>query len=355
MPTTRSVPRSHRTPTAMAERDARVVDMERRLRPVRTATLLVLGVALLLSGPWAGFWTLVPLAVAAVGFAVVGRGLDRSRRPGRRVAVAWVLSVVAIAVAVAAAGGPDSPMVAWLAIPVVTLPARFDTRGVALGCVFVAVCIVAVTVGVDPQHVAEAPPELFGPLALLIAVGTLSLALMQSDLEHRSAAVVDAMTGMLNRGALLARTAELAQQAAYNDHPIAVIAGDLDRFKAINDGHGHQAGDAVLREVAERLRGRLRAFDLAYRVGGEEFVVLMPGADVPEAARLAEDLRRAIRDAPVAGLHVTMSFGVAASPPGQFDYEQVFAAADRALYDAKAAGRDRVVVADDHRPASVAG
>src|SRR5213078_4389663 len=150
------------------------------------------------------------------------------------------------------------------------------------------------------------------------------------------------LTGMLNRNALITRVAELAQQSAITKEPVALIVGDLDRFKLINDGHGHTAGDAALKDVAYRIRKLLRAYDLAYRLGGEEFLIVLPGANPAHAADVAEDLRAAIESMPVAGLHATMSFGVAGSAPGEFNYESVFAEADLALYEAKHAGRNRV-------------
>jgi diguanylate cyclase (GGDEF)-like protein len=103
----------------------------------------------------------------------------------------------------------------------------------------------------------------------------------------------------------------------------------------------------VLRDVAYTLRKRLRAFDLAYRLGGEEFLVILPGSDGRQAAGVAEGLRRAIATELPAGVEVTMSFGVSASEPGVFDYERIFASADEALYQAKDAGRDRVCLAGD--------
>ena len=97
-------------------------------------------------------------------------------------------------------------------------------------------------------------------------------------------------------------------------------------------------------DVAYRLRKQLRAFDLAYRMGGEEFMVVLPGASLAEAEALAERLREAVEADPVAGLPVTMSFGVASDSEG-FDFERTFAAADAALYQAKQEGRNRVVTA----------
>jgi diguanylate cyclase (GGDEF)-like protein len=125
-----------------------------------------------------------------------------------------------------------------------------------------------------------------------------------------------------------------------------MVIGDLDRFKAVNDSLGHAAGDAVLTDVAYLMRKRLRAFDLAYRIGGEEFLLLLPGAGLAESRAYAEELRRAVELEPVGdGVEMTMSFGVSASPSGhQFDYRSVFAAADAGLYEAKRSGRNRVCI-----------
>ena len=176
---------------------------------------------------------------------------------------------------------------------------------------------------------------------------------MRSDVQHRTHAVIDGLTGMLNRRALEQRLDELAAQARVSGSPIAMIAGDLDHFKRVNDEHGHAVGDAVLVDVAYRMRKELRAFDLAYRVGGEEFLIVLPGASVDDAAVIAERLREVVSEAPIAGLTVTMSFGVASSTGGAFDRRAVLAEADAALYEAKANGRDRVWVAGTALTASV--
>ena len=120
-----------------------------------------------------------------------------------------------------------------------------------------------------------------------------------------------------------------------------MIVADLDRLKAINDKHGHAAGDRALAEVSDLIRKELRAFDLAYRIGGDEFLMLVPGASLDDAKRLADGLRKAIEAEPLAeGLKVTASFGVSASHRGQpFEYSTVFDDADAALLDAKKRGR----------------
>jgi diguanylate cyclase (GGDEF)-like protein len=320
----------------------RLLDMEQRLSGVRSAAFGVLTLAVLVSAPWMGWWLLVPVLGCSLAFVLASRGLANSARPEYRVAFVWACSQVTIAVCAWLTGGAESPGLSWLVVPVITLPVRFGTRGVAAGVGFTITLLLAVTFGLDTNSTVAGPEHFLFPLAAIIAVALLSTALLHSDLEHRSEAVVDPLTGMLNRNALMTRVAELAQQSAITREPVSLIVGDLDRFKLINDGHGHAAGDAVLKDVAYTLRKQLRAYDLAYRLGGEEFLVVLPGATAEHAAGVAEELRAAIERLPIAGLHVTMSFGVAGSTPGEFDYESVFSEADVALYEAKHAGRNLV-------------
>jgi diguanylate cyclase (GGDEF)-like protein len=324
----------------------RMLDMDRRLGPVRRASLGVLALALLICGPWMGWWTLAPIVIAGAAFALAERRSDRARYPEYLIFGAWVGSEVTIAVAVALTGGASMPTMAWFAIPIVTLSARFSMRGVAVGVGITLLLMLAVAFGVDAQAVIDDPPLVVVPIALVIAVGMLSTALMRSDMEHRTEAVVDPLTGMLNRKALATRVQELSEQSSISGEPIGVIVGDIDRFKRINDLHGHSTGDAVLTGVAYVLRKQLRAFDLVYRLGGEEFLVLLPGSSLQGSEARAERLRAAVAEATLAaGVSLTMSFGVSASEPGEeFDYEAVFARADAALYEAKRAGRNAVVV-----------
>ncbi len=322
---------------------ARMLDMDRRLQPVRRLALGVLALALVVSGPWVGFWTLVPLAIAGGLFWLADQRIEQRTRPEYWIFGAWAGSQVVIAIAVAITGGPEEPTMAWLAIPVVTLSARFSLRGVAAGVVWTLILMATVAFAVDAPAVLDYPPLLLAPAALVAAVAILSTALMRSDVEHRSEAVIDPLTSMLNRNALATRAHELSQQSALTGEPVGLLIGDLDHFKSVNDTDGHHAGDAVLRDVAYVIRKTLRAFDLAYRLGGEEFLILIPGASVEQACELAERLRDAIEGTPVGGRQVTMSFGASASRPGtRFDYEAVFAEADAALYEAKRSGRNRV-------------
>jgi diguanylate cyclase (GGDEF)-like protein len=165
---------------------------------------------------------------------------------------------------------------------------------------------------------------------------------LQAELRQQSR--TDPLTGCLNRRAALERLEAEAARARREGQPLTVAVLDVDHFKHVNDGHGHAAGDAVLRELVRRLGGALRASDSFGRLGGEEFLVLWPHAADPQA--IAERIRDAVAGHPfVVGraLRVTASVGVTTTA-GDEPVDVVLARADEALYEAKLAGRDRVAV-----------
>lgn len=330
----------------------RMLDMEKRIRPMRALTIGVLALALALCGPWLGYWTLIPLAIAALVFLVADRVATSTRYPEFAMMAAWVSSQGAIGAGVALTGGPESPVLGFMAIPIVSLSARFSQRGVIAGVVITLVIMALSTFPIDPEASVEDPTSLIVAAVVVVCVGALSTALMRSDLHHRNAAVVDPLTGMLNRKALATRVRELEEQSRLVQRPVGLLIADIDHFKEVNDQLGHAKGDAVLTDVAYQLRKVLRAFDLSYRIGGEEFLMLLPGADLAQAETVAETLRRTIERTKVAGgLSVTASFGVAGSRNGEaFDYEAAFDAADTALLAAKRAGRNCVRSAADGAP-----
>jgi diguanylate cyclase (GGDEF)-like protein len=257
--------------------------------------------------------------------------------------VAWVSTLLAIVIGALLTGGPTAPCVMWFGLAVSSLPGRFTTRGIVAGVAITLALLLVVTVGYAPAEVWHHPSRLLVPAMLIVGVALFGWAHMHSEVAQRAEAVMDPLTQMLNRKALVSRAAELAQQTVLTRSPVGVVVGDLDHFKAVNDSAGHQVGDAVLREVAARWRASLRAYEMAYRLGGEEFLVLLPGAALTEAEEVAERLRAAVGAEPLAGQAVTMSFGVAASGDGEsFDFDTLYARADEALYRAKRAGRDQV-------------
>ena len=188
------------------------------------------------------------------------------------------------------------------------------------------------------------PEAVIVPLALVIITAVYLGPLVASDMRHRTNSTLDALTGLLNLRALDGRFAEVVEQAALNGQPVSVVAADVDHFKAINDEHGHAAGDLVLREIAYIFRQTLRTFELLYRIGGEESSCFCsPGASAGEAARIAESLREAVARARPLGRSLTCSFG-AATAEGEIDAKTLTAQADAALYRAKHHGRNRVEV-----------
>jgi two-component system cell cycle response regulator len=164
---------------------------------------------------------------------------------------------------------------------------------------------------------------------------------LRADLDRSlEMAVTDPLTGLRNR-----RYVRRHLEGVLRNSGAAVLLIDVDRFKLVNDTYGHAAGDVVLREVAERVRGHLRAADVVARYGGEEFLVVMSGAATEDGALVAERLRSAIATMPVHTdgheLHITASVGVAAGGVGA-QCDDVVSAADTALYRAKNNGRNRV-------------
>jgi diguanylate cyclase (GGDEF)-like protein len=320
-----------------------MLELDQQLQPVRRAAFGVLAVALAACGPWLGWWTLLSLLLAVVVFRLADAQTGRMRRPEYGVFAAWAASELIMALSVALSGGPIVPTTAWLAIPVLTLGARFSNRGIAVGVGLAVALLLAVEFGVDAGAVLANPPLVIAPVALIVCVAMFQTVLMRSEIRLRGEVVIDSLTGMFNRRALVRRVEELEQQSELTRQPISVIAANIDRFKQFNDTFGHAAGDALLSDISYSLRKTLRAFDLCYRTGGEEFLVLLPGADLEQATGIAEHLRGTAAALESGGRKVTMSFGVAASAAGEpFDYDVVFAQADQALYQAKSAGRNRV-------------
>ncbi|HYC96951.1 PleD family two-component system response regulator [Brevundimonas sp.] len=161
-------------------------------------------------------------------------------------------------------------------------------------------------------------------------------------------AVTDALTGLHNRRYMAGQLQALVGRAAQGGDPVAVLVMDIDHFKLVNDGFGHDAGDEVLREFAVRLATNVRAIDLPCRLGGEEFVVVMPGASLEDATRVADRIRRDIGGQPfpimggTEGLTVTVSVGVAASVAGDTP-DALLKRGDEGVYEAKSRGRNQVI------------
>jgi diguanylate cyclase (GGDEF)-like protein len=183
---------------------------------------------------------------------------------------------------------------------------------------------------------------------------TLLVAVLASQRLQRAlhvAANVDPLTGLMNRRAF-AETAERDwAQAVRANRKLSVLLLDLDHFKEVNDVHGHDAGDEVLRKVSEALTVQVREGDLVARFGGEEFVIMMPDTSAREAMNLAERIRSAIGalNGERAGMAISVSIGVAEKSKDETNWAELVAKSDKALYVAKESGRNRVVAATDAR------
>lgn len=180
-------------------------------------------------------------------------------------------------------------------------------------------------------------------LTLMTAVG-LNRAKQFEELERQAAS--DALTGIPNRRTISEFLQSRMAESRRASRPMAVLLLDVDHFRLFNEEAGHDEGDEVLKGVAEILRRSIRAYDLAGRYGGEEFMVVLPGADEAEAMQAAERIRRRITNLPTkASANVTASIGVALFPDSAEEADALVKTADRALYRAKRQGRDQVCLA----------
>jgi diguanylate cyclase (GGDEF)-like protein len=326
-------------------RRERLLDMEQRVQRYRLACFGILALALAVGGGDAvGFWW-VPLLVAGLaGFAVADRFMRNSAHPAIWVAAAWAALPALLAASVLVTGGATSPVLVWFALPAVTLGFRFEPRGMVVGTAYVGAMFLAAAVLPDPGAAWEERQLMIAVMALIVSTVILSGALVESDRAHRHRSTLDSLTGLFNRNALEQRLSELDGQPC---DPVqgtshAFLLCDLDHFKQVNDRFGHATGDAVLQDVAYTMRATLRAGDSIYRVGGEEILVILPGAGHDDAIEIAQRLCVAVRDRRPSGVTVSLSIGVAVAEPETIDTDDLLARADASLYAAKASGRDRI-------------
>lgn len=331
-------------------RRERLLDMEERVRRYRLACFGILALALAVGGGSSvGFWWVPLLAVGLAGFSVADRFMRGSSRPAAWIAGAWAALPALLAAAVLVTGGATSPVLVWFALPAATVGYRFEPRGMVFGTAYVVALFIGAAVLPDPHSAWDNRQLLIAIAALIVSTVILSGALVESDRSHRRRSTLDPLTGLFNRTALEQRLAELNGQPCSPEEGLshAFLLCDLDHFKQVNDRFGHAAGDAVLQDVAYTMRATLRAGDSIYRVGGEEILVMLPGADHADAMEIAERLRVAVREREPVGVSVSLSIGVAVAEPDVVDTDDLLARADAALYAAKAGGRDLVYVDSD--------
>ena len=325
------------------------LDMQRRLRrPTRiSAAIILAGVVPIVPFLHGRAVALVPTFGAFLLFA-----LGLRVKPRLPYAQAWSLLAAAggcvCATAALMLGDPHHlANLALLALPVVSVGARYPRRVMGVFAAFVCALLVGAAL-VDANAVVHQPLRIAVPLLVVGTTALFSRAVRDAERHFRSEALLDPLTGLFGRRGLEVRATELDQQDRVLSEPLAVLVVDVDHFKSVNDAHGHETGDRVLQKLAARLRAVSPDPGLAFRLGGEEFAILLPGADRELAQARGEQLGAAVRGRPVCGLPVTVSVGVAVREAGVADsVTRVLADADEALYEAKRSGRDRVVLAGE--------
>lgn len=315
------------------------------------------------------FGTLAGLLLVGCGLGELqGKHLPRRGIAGLLLACALVM---AAALAIGARGfgvAFEAAMVAvmalglWLSRGMVARPRELTERALGVALVALALSCVA-RLGFTLAHdeparadMGNLPADLRSVLAIAygvlpLAIATLLLTMVNARLRRqlRQRASTDELTGTMTRRALREQAPELIREHQRDGREVAVMMLDLDRFKQINDGHGHQTGDDVLRLATRALQAHVRDDSLLARYGGEEFVAVVPVDDLPGARRVAERLRHAVES--VAWIDrlrlpqgVTVSIGVALVDPGE-TLDSALQRADEALYRAKRDGRNQCQVA----------
>lgn len=241
--------------------------------------------------------------------------------------------------------------VLWTALVSATLVA-LAALGLRMGLASLHIPENAVTAEGEPLLPHLRDMALFAALLLVVVLVTSSAfgaSLARLGDRERANARRDPLTGCPNRRAFYEVFAREADRSARLGAPVSVLSIDLDRFKALNDAHGHAFGDEILKQLARRITAHVRSHDLVVRWGGEEFVVLLPHTDPADAASLAERIRSGVESPPFrAGdgdrqVALTCSVGVAGTSTFPADPDALVAQADAACYEAKRAGRNRIV------------
>jgi len=323
-----------------ARKLARLTEVDRatlRSNVVQSALVALLALVLL---PFYGWPLTVVSCLPFLSWMVGLAGLRQilGIRKWRALNLAVIESAILIDIAIM--GGVDSPLLHMVGVVGVYIVFYFPDRwqSVAVTPLLVAgLTALQIVAGVpidDPFNVVVA-------LLLALILPASTIAIVDMELTHRRRAVIDPLTGCLNRNAFRDRIEVLEAQMTVSGDPIGVVIFDIDHFKQVNDTHGHAAGDAVLVEVAYQLRKALRSYEMLCRLGGEEFVILLPGASAAASAEIAERMRLLVEGLVVDGIEITISCGVASAAGRGVAIQTVLANADNALYEAKAGGRNQ--------------
>jgi diguanylate cyclase (GGDEF)-like protein len=288
-------------------------------------------------------FSLVPVIVVGVIFAMLVT--IGPRMPRRALALLGPLGVALIAYALATTPGVGDGAVLY-ALPVLWTTLFFGRRGAIaiIGCVGVGHAIALTLLPAGSSY----PGRWVDVMVSVCSVAAVILVLERRNellvARLASEARTDALTGLLNRRGFDERASVELARVRRQGGQMAAVAIDIDYFKRVNDEWGHETGDRVLTHIGQLLSKQCRDIDVAARLGGEEFTVLLPGSDSAAAYALAERIRAALATCDSELPTVRLSAGVVASD-GQVPVDQILQLADSALYDAKRAGRNRTMVA----------
>ncbi|PYQ09120.1 MAG: hypothetical protein DMF83_04555 [Acidobacteria bacterium] len=277
------------------------------------------------------------IAVVVVALAVDAFAIHRKRQPP----IPYALLLVPMAAAITISLRTQGVIGAFWCYPVVLFFHFVLSRWMANLC---SIALLVDATLMVHRYLGMRITVRFGvSLAMTIVIINIIQSIIR-ELQGRllTLAITDPLTGAFNRRHMDGRLAESIQIARRSGRPVSALMIDIDHFKRINDEHGHEAGDGVLQGLVALVNERSRQIDLMFRMGGEEFVLLLPATGEAEAARLAEELRASIAGAPLlGGRPVTVSIGVAELRADD-TRESWIKRADEAMYKAKEGGRNRV-------------
>jgi len=292
-------------------------------------------------------WALLPAGVlAGIVYRSAQRRVVTMRNPIQTMALVWMVAQLGTIAGMPWLRGDVLWVVIALSGMIVAPSAAFPRRYVVAGVIWSALLAVGFSLIVEPRVFDIAPQVIFVNLAYLLACAITGRAAGTLAVRIRADSTRDELTGLPNRAAFETAAEAMVTEADELRIPLSLILTDIDHFKRINDTAGHAEGDRTLVAFAMRLREGLRADAMVFRIGGEEFGVLLPGVAEDVAEIVAERLRELIRTGTLTDVPVTASFGVASRVPGLArPFSDLYEAADDALYLAKDGGRDRTVTA----------
>lgn len=298
-----------------------------------------------------GIYTAAWIEFVFAAFCLVAfprvRVTSRLQRWALAMCLPWILAVwLVISIPAAAA----SVFIWALVLPILLMFLLGRRLGLVLSVVSLAGALLIAgsrfELPQDPDEVAYAANLVIAAVAILVLAYVYERAREKAEQDLKYLAVTDTLTGLPNRVLLYENFDRMKALALRQKTPLSLMIMDLDHFKQINDRHGHDVGDRVLRVVADLLRQRLRRSDQVYRMGGEEFLVLMPDTSLEQAATLAENLRSRIEGLgtglDIAPTRVTASIGVTQMQAAEDSFEALLREADQNMYWCKEQGRNRI-------------